>query len=646
MKTTLKRGASRSANGTGNGNGSGNGAGVLPPSPFTATSRYGPRRRSPFALVGKIVLWIVMTVLVTAGGVAGGFWLYAEHAVAETRPSTPEERKAQELLDDIAPPTEPQIAIVIGYDKRFTGPEAGGESRSDTILLIRTDPGTNTISLLSFPRDLYVELAPCEGFSERTGRINQAWAECGPAGTIQTVRNLTGLPINYFITVNFRGFVKIIERAYGGIYVDVDRRYLNTNEGLGYGQTYAPINLRAGYQRLNGTDALRYVRYRHTDNDFYRNARQQEFVKAVKQQTSGLESVLRLPGIVDVVARNVTIGQGGAGEIELETVLQYARFAYELPSGNFFQVRINNLADDGAFNVIASEESIQEAVDSFINPDPEAPEKAAAAALGGRPRSSTRSGPPPAEVSVEVMNGNGVAGAAGDAAYRLSQRGYRAVSGGNADRQDYFKTQILYDPATDGAQGAAEDMAKLFGDAEVVEAPPGELETTLRVLVGKTFGGSLTPIPRDNTPRHEPPKVVTDPASITPLARQAQAQLDFPVLVPTVREQSSLLSTVEPMRVYRLRGDKTVRFVFNGPLSTDYWGIQQTSWTDAPILEGPTMTRSIGGREYRLYFNGSHIHMIAFIENETAYWVTNTLLDNLSNETMLAIAKGLKPLRR
>jgi len=84
--------------------------------------------------------------------------------------------------------------------------------------------------------------------------------------------------------------------------------------------------------------------------------------------------------------------------------------------------------------------------------------------------------------------------------------------------------------------------------------------------------------------------------------------------------------------VYQLRG-------------TDYWGIQQTSWTEAPVLSGPSAVRTIKGRQYRLYFNGAKLHMVAFQENGAAYWVVNSLLDKLSNETMLAIAKGLRPLR-
>ncbi len=113
-----------------------------------------------------------------------------------------------------------------------------------------------------------------------------------------------------------------------------------------------------------------------------------------------------------------------------------------------------------------------------------------------------------------------------------------------------------------------------------------------------------------------------------------------------MHESSSSLSTLRPIRVYGLggKGNSAVRIVYNGPSEFDYWGIQETNWLDAPVLEGPTLKRRIRGREYKLYYNGSHLHMVAFEENGASYWVVNTLLDGLTNETMIAIAKGLKPL--
>lgn len=638
MRTTLKRGVSRAHAADGNGNGHVPDS-AAPPRVLTPMNRYGPRRRSAFRTVGRVFSWLLVTLLVTVAGLAGGLWLWAEHSVAETRPQTAAEKEAQEILDSVPPADEPAVALVVGHDSR---PREDGrqEARSDTLILLRADPGQKTISMLSLPRDLLVELPGCEGHAPRLAKINEAYTDCGVKGAIETVRQLTGLPINYYITVDFRGFVRIVDKL-GGVFVDVDRRYFNDNQHGG--PAYSAIDLQPGYQRLNGADALAFVRHRHTDNDFYRNARQQEFVKALKHQVSGLSAAWKLRGIVQTVTDSVTIGSGGGNELQLDTLLSYALLAYELPSGNLFQPRLENLVDNEFFQLIAADGEIPRVVDEFMNPDPEAAQKATSVAVSGRAPAGRQGGPPPSQVTVSVLNGNGVAGAADDAAYLLQQRGYQALNGGNADRLDYFDTQVHYDPSVRGAEGAANRLATLFGDAQTIEAQAPQ-DTLLRVVVGRTFHGTLAPAPRDTTPESQPAQVTNDRATVEPHAREAQAKVDFPVLVPAVRESGSHLSTLDAMRAYKIRGHGAVRFVFNGPSEVDYWGVQQTTFLDAPALEGATLTRKIGGRQYRLYFNGPKLHMVAFEENGAAYWVVNTLLDELSNETMLAIAKGLEPL--
>jgi LCP family protein required for cell wall assembly len=647
MRTTLKRGVGRAANGTnGSANGHADGQAAAPPRiplpPLSPMSRYGGRRRHPLRIVGAVFAWILVIVLVTIGGLAGGLWLWGEQSLADTRPQTKEEKEAEKILDAVPPADQPAVAIVIGYDWRKKEWKKE-ESRSDTIMLIRADPRGKTISMLSFPRDLLVDIPSCDGKPAYQAKINEAFTQGGTRCVIETVRNLTGVPINYFVTVNFEGFNKIVKNL-GGVYMDVDHRYFNDNSS---GEQYSAIDLQPGYQKLSGPQALSYVRFRHTDNDFYRNARQQEFVKAVKHQISGLSGVFALPGIVDSIAKSVTVGSGGGKALDINSVLSYARLAYELPSGNLFQPRLENLTDNAYFQLSAPEGEIERVVSAFMDPDPHAGRKATTVATGGKPNQGP-TGPPASRVSVTVLNGNGVAGAADDAAFTLQQRGYPAVNGGNADTLDYFKTRIVFDPSVQGSRAAATTLARLFGDAETVPVggadPP--LDTMLRVIVGQTFHGTLAPAPRDATPTHEPPAVVNDAESVRPLVQQVQRKTDFKVLLPTVRESASHLSTLEGMRAYRLAGHDAVRFVYNGPTELDYWGIQQTSWTDAPILEGPTLTKQIGGREYRLYYNGPKLHMVAFEENDAAYWVVNTLLDKMSNETMLAIAKGLQPAGR
>ena len=74
----------------------------------------------------------------------------------------------------------------------------------------------------------------------------------------------------------------------------------------------------------------------------------------------------------------------------------------------------------------------------------------------------------------------------------------------------------------------------------------------LRVIVGKTFQGSLGPAPRDETPERQPPAVVNDPASIAPLLRPLRGKVDFPIMVPAVREQNSSVSDESGIRAYPL----------------------------------------------------------------------------------------------
>jgi LCP family protein required for cell wall assembly len=636
MKTTLKRGIGR--------NGS-NGRPTLPPlPPLSPMSRYEPPRRSRLRLLGRILFVLIVTVLVIVGALVGGFWLWINESVSAVRAHSPEARAAEkELANPI--PGRPAVAMVVGDDKR-PGTSRDAPSRSDTIMLIRADPTGRTVSMLSFPRDLSVEIPACKGNLPFTGRINEAFTACGPRGTLKTVKKLTGVPINYLITVNFQGFRKIVNQL-GGVYMDVDRRYFNDNSGLGYGQTYAKIDLHPGYQRLTGKKALGYVRYRHTDSDLYRNARQQEFVKAIKQQVSSLSSIGAIPGIVRTITQNVEVGVGGGKSLEIGTVYGYARLLHELPAGNIQQARLEGLTNiPGTFLLQTTPESTQAAVGKFMNPDSSAPEKAAAAATREKPKADDPTGPPPSEVSVEVLNGNGVVGSADDAAYLLGQRGYQSTNAGNAERFDYFETTILYSPATAEAEPAARELAEIFVDAAVQEAQADEeLGSMVRVIVGQTFHGTLAPPRSEPPPPRQKPKVMPDTTTRSAIAG-VRKKLDFQALVPTMIETGAHVSTLEGVHAYRLNGEAALRITYQSPDGIEYWGIQQTAWTDAPILQGPSLTKSIGGREYKLFFSGSRLHLVAFEENGAAYWVVNTLLDSLSNETMLAIAKGMKPLRR
>ena len=118
-------------------------------------------------------------------------------------------------------------------------------------------------------------------------------------------------------------------------------------------------------------------------------------------------------------------------------------------------------------------------------------------------------------------------------------------------------------------------------------------------------------------------------------------------MVPTVLERNSYPDTLpgdKPVRHYYIdKHHKAVRLVFRTGAGR-VLGRQETDFEDAPALSDKSFRHDLGGREFDLYYNGSKLHMVVLRQGKTTYWVVNTLLDSLSNETMLAIAKGLKPL--
>jgi LCP family protein required for cell wall assembly len=654
MRTTLKRGVGRGAH-------NGNGKAVFPPGTLSTVTRYRqppPPSKTPMGLFWRIVIGTLI-ILSSAGlAAAGGGYLYFHQSVATVRAHTPEVKRAQKTLD-VPVANRAAIALVIGYDHR-AGIESDRPSLSDTLMLVRADPSTKTISMLSFPRDLDVPIYcprsknDTEGYVASSGdRINSAYSRCGPTGTVLTIKHLTGLPINYLITVNFHGFKEVVDKL-GGVWMDVDRRYYNKNTGAYYND-YANINLQPGYQLLTGQQALDFVRFRHTDDDLHRNARQQEFVRALRAQVSQNFSGFSLPALVGSITKNIEVGEGGH-PLEGKQVLSYAFFAKSLPAGHVFQNRIENV--QCSLGCQASSSDIQAAVNSFQNPDVESSKNANAAALGIKVKQKTL---PPSKVTVTVVNGNGVPGAAADASYKLGPqgRGYQVVAAPNAldpNIKPYvFHSQIYYDPAQKGSKLAADALQNLMQPADVKKLPrrskllrldPGSM---LMVVLGTTFHGDIQPLPQQTAPKHQPAYVRYDAYSATQLLRPLRSKVNFPLYTPTVLERNSYPDTQsgdKPIRRYWIDGHgnhKAVRLVFRTG-GNEYWGIEETNWDGAPLLSDRSFRHAVGGREMEFYYSGSHLHMIVLHVHGASYWIMNTLLDSLSNETMISIAKGIKPL--
>src|SRR5881275_1341536 len=217
MRTTLKRGIGQAAGLNGNGH-----SGVPPL--FGPIARYRqpePPKRSLVGLLLRGFGWLVLAIAVVGAGAAGGAYLYAHETLNAVSAKSDVLKKTETNgdLKTVPSPSDPAIALVAGYDVRGApkgaNPYAG--TNSDTLMLLRADPQNDTLSLLSFPRDLYINIY-CHGDTVYTqSRINSAWSLCsnGPAATLDTVEKLTGLDINYLITLDFHAFTQIVGHLHG-----------------------------------------------------------------------------------------------------------------------------------------------------------------------------------------------------------------------------------------------------------------------------------------------------------------------------------------------------------------------------------------------------------------------------------------------
>jgi LCP family protein required for cell wall assembly len=648
MRTTLKRGVGRGAS-LSNGK---NGNAVYPPSAVSSVVRYKqpPGRRSGLGLVGKILLVTLLTVVGIAAAVGGAAFIWFHETVSGLRAHTQAMKIAQKQLS-VSLPGHAAIGLVIGYDARTYGVDASNISRSDTVMLVRADPVTKTITLLSIPRDLGVQVY-CPKGQQGFQKINQAYADCGPAGTVDTVEHLAGFPMNYVIRVNFRGFTQIVDKL-GGIWLNIDRRYYHVNNGTA-AEDYSNIDIQPGYQLLDGSDALSFVRYRHTDDDYHRIARQQEFIKAFKDELEQKLTITKLPSVVSMIEDNVEVG----GDASDKAVLGWALFLLNLPGGHFIQDRIQGVNGDSITST--SQQDLNQAFYSFTHPDVAVSKAANSAALGTKAKPKVTA-PPVSKTTVLVLNGNDVAGSAANGSFELRQKGYVTVlppgnALPNAPSQGYFKTQVYYDPHQTGSKAAADKLAKLFVPSNVGPLPkdkalraldPGAMET---VIVGQTYHDQLVAQPKaPPTPQHVAPQVTYEPSVGLGLLQPIEKRAGFKLENPTVLESSSTPDNQYgdiARRMYwmdKKNHYKGVVLVFK--TSTDeYWDIQETDMPNPPILSDKSFQHSVGGREMSLYYSGSNLQMVVLRDGNRSYWVENTLLDDLSNETMLAIAKGLRPL--
>ena len=459
-----------------------------------------------------------------------------------------------------------QNILILGSDKRAGAEFDEDPGRSDTTMLLRLDPDRNAIAVMSIPRDLKVEIP---GYG--TGKFNEAYSYGGPKLTLQTVKEMTGLPINHVVNVDFLGFVRAVY-AIGCVYTDVDRRYFHSNVGVPAEEQYAEINVQPGYQLLCGKKALQYVRYRHTDTDLVRSARQQDFISAARQRISVQDLVFDQSGLIDIFTKYTTSDIN-----DKETMLQVLKLF--LASRNAEIKEVHFPATLGPSYVYASQEAIDGAVDQFLGIE-----------ASGGPRDSEEQSTPKAKKKESEAKKGEARRAAKRAAKREAKR----------EKKKIARIAKPKPPGSDGLVPARE---------------AGELEGE---TAARKFGHGF--------PIFYPTRLPPEAAYV---------------------ESNTYLHVQDP-RVYHVKDEDGNRHgayrmvAYFGPYyETHYFGIQGLQgWSDPPILDNPSLTKTINGREYDIFVEGDRISVVAWRRGDNSYWVSNDLLNTLTNDQMIGIARS------
>lgn len=259
------------------------------------------------------LLWISLATLLVLGGLgAGGLYFYQASLDGDivrapaALPTSAEEEKRRPQPK----PGDGETWLLVGTDRRAesatTGEDAKaklwqpGSQRTDTIMLAHLSEDREHAAIVSIPRDSWVSI-PGRG----RAKINAAFSWGGPALLVKTIESLTGIRVDHYAAIDFKGFATAVD-AVDGVDVEISRTVRDTNSG---------ITWTAGRHHLDGEQALRFVRQRYNlpGGDFDRIKRQQALLKALSDRALSagtLTNPVKVDGLLRAVTRSITVDDG------------------------------------------------------------------------------------------------------------------------------------------------------------------------------------------------------------------------------------------------------------------------------------------------------------------------------------------------
>ncbi|MBP1043682.1 LCP family protein [Vagococcus sp. BWB3-3] len=244
-------------------------------------------RNKPSVWVNVFKVSLVVLLIAVLGAVAYGAKLLTQ--AEDLMEQTYKPRKSgTDSNETIEPNKTPFSILVMGVDDNDE--RALGSNRTDTMIVVTMNPDTGKVSMVSIPRDTftYVESDDFTGYT----KINAAYTYGKEDGAIDAVEGLLDIPIDFYVTVDFQAFEKIVD-ALGGVSVDVPVAISEANA-----QLTRMVELEPGEQVLTGEEALAFARTRKIDNDIKRGERQQMVVQAVMKKAMAVGSITKYSDVM------------------------------------------------------------------------------------------------------------------------------------------------------------------------------------------------------------------------------------------------------------------------------------------------------------------------------------------------------------
>jgi LCP family protein required for cell wall assembly len=301
---------------------------------------HSPATGVPDAPGSRCVRWIALGAIALALALIGGVLIYLSPLLALLEPHDASVGRVAGAPAAPPPPLDSKQRINIlllgsDNDQKFQQDAL----LSQTMIVVSIDPSTHQVTMLSVPRDLWVEIP-----GHASAKIDLAYAQGGAPLARATVEKAFKIPIHYYAWVGLNGLVRVVDRV-GGVDLDVlhpvlDDNYPNDFSDSGYGTER--VYLAAGPQHLDGRHALQYVRSRHGDllSDFGRSVRQQQLLLAIQQRVAGMDLVAALPTFARDLNGHVKT------DLDLVRLTQLALFMRDFHPGDVHQAYISAYVRD------------------------------------------------------------------------------------------------------------------------------------------------------------------------------------------------------------------------------------------------------------------------------------------------------------